>query len=65
MKDEESIPGNYVPTDDPNQEPDTDMAEVIVKDPAGRAVTYIGLGLVSLTMIVIGVILIKKKVLTA
>ena len=63
-RDSGSRPGNYVPSEDPEVEPDTDNAKLTITDPKGQARIYFVLGFVSLTMVIAGVILIKKRVLT-
>ena len=62
-----STPGNYNPTKEETYEPDSAYAEeLIVTGPTGENRNYISfiiIGLVSLGIILVGTIIIKKKVL--
>ncbi len=64
-RDEEIIPGNYVPYSDSGDEDDaSSTGDAIITPPLGenRAV-YIVLPVISIGIVIIGIILIKKKVL--
>ena len=62
----ESIPGNYNPATNGPQEPDDDMVKLQVTAPTGTTVNYllyIIATAVTFTILVIGIVIIKKKIM--
>lgn len=63
----ESVPGNYIPGKDKFVEPDDSMAETVSVTPATGAnynfVLPISIGIISCSILVAGIIIIKKKVI--
>lgn len=61
----EYIPGNYTPSEGPN-EFDDDSVKIIITPPTGitnYVITYIIAGLAGMIIIIVGIVFIKKKVL--
>lgn len=62
-----TIPGNYNPKDSSTSEKDDDSKNIVITGPTGKdknVIPYIVLGITSLIMLTVGVIIIKRKVLT-
>lgn len=62
-RDEESIPGNYVPLSKVT-EPDTGIADVTITDPTGETRIYYGLGIGAGILLIVGIVLIKRFALS-
>lgn len=63
---ENSIPGNYIPTDSSTSEKDNDHKEVVITAPTGENknyIPYITLGISVFGILIAGILIIKKKVL--
>ena len=62
-RDYDSVPGNYVPYSE-EQEPDQDLTgTTIITPPLGQERIYYVIAIISATIIIAGIVLIKKKVL--
>ena len=62
-RDEEAIPGNYVPGDKEPNERDNWDTDLSITNPTGRAKTYYLLALVCAVILLVGIIAIKKFVI--
>ena len=63
-RDYDVIPGNYVPYDEDNIEPDSSLTGTsVVTPPLGENRIYYVITIISATIIIAGIVLIKKKVL--
>lgn len=63
---ENSIPGNYIPTDSNTYEKDNDNKQVVITTPTGKNknyIPYITLGISIFGILIAGILIIKKKVL--
>ena len=60
-----SVPGNYIPTNDPS-EPDEDKVKLIITPPTGTTVNYnmyIIAGILTFITLLSGIVIIKKKII--
>lgn len=63
-RDYETISGNYVPYDTENKEPDSSLTgEAVITPPLGESRIYYVITIISATIVIAGIVLIKKKVL--
>ena len=62
-RNEQAIPGNYIPEDESTSEQDTWYTEAIITRPTGQARIYYILGFAIGAMLICGIVLIKKFVL--
>lgn len=63
-RDYETISGNYVPYDTENKEPDSSLTgEAVITPPLGENRIYYVITIISATIVIAGIVLIKKKVL--